>query len=86
MSVGFEESLLQNVFCIIIILSDLLGHPENPAVIVADQLRKGFYISGFGAHHERRFIKTSRYRGSTHAMGIFSLTVWSCSSRYGPLF
>jgi hypothetical protein len=45
--VCFQERLLEHVFGIVVVLGDLLSHPEDTPVVVFDQLGKGFDISGF---------------------------------------
>ena len=53
MCVGLEESLLQDIVGIVVILSNLLCHPEDAPVVVTDEFGKSSRIAGFGARNER---------------------------------
>ena len=61
MGISLQESFLQDIFRIVIVLRDLLGHPEHAAIIVPDQFRKCVCITRLGAGNQGRFVETRGY-------------------------
>ena len=71
MSICLQECLLQYILGIVVILSDLFGHPEHTAIIVLDQFRKCRGIPGLGASDQGGFIESRRCGNGTHWRRVF---------------
>ena len=70
MLVGFEESLLEHVLGVLVVLGDVLGEAVDLVLVVIDQFGEGRGVAFAGLGDQRGFVEGGRSDG--HGAGLES--------------